>query len=147
MSQLESGIKPIVVDDSNDSWHMRENPFWRLYKLYSFDIYQQSVVDWFHMGPLGLFKRFINHLHDNVLKIGKPRKILSNPPLKNPTTSYLGTIRARSPMVGWIRSTKKQEPSRSPHIHSQWCIACTNVQDFPLLGQIPRSPFQWGTCW
>jgi hypothetical protein len=61
---------------------------------------------------------------------------------KNPTTSYLGTIRARSPMVGWIRSTKKQEPSRSPHIHSQWCIACTNVRDFPLLGQIPRSPFQ-----
>ncbi|KAL0481789.1 hypothetical protein AKO1_015397 [Acrasis kona] len=46
---------------------LRSNPFWRLTKLYDFDIHKDSVVDWFHIGPIGLFKRYIDFM-DTVLK-------------------------------------------------------------------------------
>ncbi len=56
------GIKPI-----EDGRSYYKNPFWRLYYLYGFDIYQDSVIDWFHLGPIGIFKRFVDYIHEDVL--------------------------------------------------------------------------------
>ena len=43
--------------------------------LYGFDIHQDSVVDWFHIGPIGIFKRHINYLHEDVLKLDERERL------------------------------------------------------------------------
>jgi hypothetical protein len=61
--EAETGIKPQITDTGQ----IRINPFWRLKRLYGFDIHTDSVIDWFHIGPIGIFKRHIRYLHEKVL--------------------------------------------------------------------------------
>lgn len=67
----QTGIKPILLNNTT----YRINPFWKLKPLYGFDIYQDSVIDWFHLGPIGIFKRYIDYLHDNVFNSAEQRYI------------------------------------------------------------------------
>jgi hypothetical protein len=62
--EAETGIKPQLLPNSAT---IRVNPFWKLKRLYGFDIHVDSVVDWFHIGPIGIFKRYIKYLHEKVL--------------------------------------------------------------------------------
>ncbi len=58
-------IKPSALVFKNQD--RKTNPFWKLHILYGFDIHQDSVIDWFHVGILGIFKRHITYLDEQIL--------------------------------------------------------------------------------
>jgi hypothetical protein len=69
--EANTGIKPLLLPNKK----LRLNPFWRLKKLYGFDIHTDSVIDWFHIGPIGIFKRHIKYLDEKVLNAKEITKL------------------------------------------------------------------------
>jgi hypothetical protein len=55
------GLNPTVVNGQ-----YQENPFFKLYDLYGFDIYTDSPVDFFHVEIIGLIQEHVELFHNDL---------------------------------------------------------------------------------